>query len=218
LKKQKKVDGCSESKVVNLHKGPDSIKTRMCVATRENKSVNDLVRIVLSPENMLVPDLKMNLPGRGAWVSARWTVVEQAVKKGVFGRAFSTSVTGGEALPGLIARLLRQNAISRVGLAKKAGVLVSGAAKVERQISKHQTAVLLHAVEAAEDGIRKIENRLKSAYGEEADKVPVINFFTTEELSLALGLENVIHAGIACKRNGANLVSAVTRLEQYDDR
>ncbi len=190
----------------------------MCVATRENKPVEDLIRIVLSPENVLVPDLKSNLPGRGAWVSARRMVVEQAVSKGVFGRAFSTSVAGGEALSEQIARLLRQNAISRVSLAKKAGVLVSGAAKVEHQISKHQTAVLLHAVEAAEDGIRKIENRLKSAYGEEADKVPVINFFTTEELSLALGLENVIHAAIACKRNGANLVSAVKKLEHYDSK
>jgi hypothetical protein len=48
--------------------------------------------------------------------------------------------------------------------------------------------------------------------------VQTINFFTTVELSLALGLENVIHAAIACKRNGANLVSAVKRLEHYDEK
>jgi len=143
--------------------------------------------------------------------------VEQAVAKGVFARAFKTSVTGGEALPDMIARLLRQNAVSRLSLAKKSGVLVSGAAKVERQIGKHQTVVLIHAIDGAADGKRKIDGCLKSVYGEEANEVPIINFFTTEELSLALGLENVIHAAIACRRNGATLVSAVTRLEQYND-
>lgn len=190
----------------------------MCVVTREIKPVDDLVRIVLSPENVLVPDLKANLPGRGAWVSARRVAVEQAVTKGVFARAFGTSYKGGEVLAGLIEQLLRKSAVSTVSLCKKAGVLVSGAAKVERQICKHQTTVLLQACDGAADGKRKIEGRLKSVYGEEAKHVPVINFFTTEELSLALGLENVIHAAIACKRSGANLVSAVKRLEHYDEK
>ncbi len=189
----------------------------MCALTRNSKPVDELIRIVLSPENVLVPDLKSNLPGRGAWVCAKRSVVEQAVAKGVFARAFKTSVKDGEALPGLIAKLLRQNAVSRLSLAKKSGVLVSGAAKVERQIAKHQTVVLIHAHDGAADGKRKIDGFLKSVYGEEVNEVPIINFFTTEELSLALGLENVIHAAIACQRNGANLVSAVKRLEQYDD-
>ena len=63
-----------------------------------------------------------------------------------------------------------------------------------------------------------VKDCLKSVYGEEAKIVPIVNFFTTEQLSLALGLENVIHAAIACKRNGANLVSAVKKLEQYDEK
>jgi len=201
-----------------LPKGLNSAKTRMCVATRTCQPVDDLIRIVLSPENVLVPDLKSNLPGRGAWVSARRAMVEQAVKKGVFARAFHTTVKNGEDLPELIAQLLRQNAISRLSLAKKAGVLVSGAAKVERQITKHKTTVLIHAKDGAADGKRKIDGCLKSKYGEEANRVPIINFFTTEELSLALGLENVIHAAIADKRIGANLVSAVKKLEDYDDK
>jgi len=190
----------------------------MCVATRQVKPVDGLIRIVLSPENVLVPDLKNNLPGRGAWVSANRAVVEKAVTKGVFTRAFGTSVKGGEELAGLIARQLRKNAVSTVSICKKAGVLVSGAAKVERQIGKHQTTVLLHACDGAADGRRKIKDCLKSVYGEEAGKVPIVNFFTTVELSLALGLENVIHAAIACKHNGANLVSAVKRLEHYDEK
>lgn len=189
----------------------------MCVVTHECKPVDDLIRIVLSPEKVLVPDLKANLPGRGAWVSAKRAIVEQAVTKGVFARAFKTSVSGGEELPGLIARLLRKNAISRVSLAKKAGVLVSGATKVERQIAKHKTAILLHAVDGADDGKRKLDGSLKSVFGEEANKVAIINFFTTEELSLALGLENVIHAAIACRRSGVNLVSAIKKLKHYDD-
>jgi len=73
-----------------------------------------IIRIVLSPQNVLVPDLKATLPGRGAWVSAKRTAVEQAVTKGLFARAFKTPVGGGGALPGLIGQLLRKNAISKV--------------------------------------------------------------------------------------------------------
>ncbi len=207
-----------QNKAENLPKGLNSVKTRMCVATREVKPVDDLIRIVLSPENVLVPDLKNNLPGRGAWISASRTVVEKAVAKGVFARAFGGSVKGGEELAELIAQLMRKNAISKVSMCKKAGVLVSGAAKVERQIGKHQTTVVLHGCDGAADGKRKIKDCLRSVYGEDADMVPIINFFTTVELSLALGLENVIHAAIACKRNGANLVSVVKQLEQYDEK
>ncbi len=206
-----------KSDVENLPKGKDSAKTRMCVATRKSKPVEDLIRIVLSPENVLVPDFKSKLPGRGAWVCSKRKVVEQAVAKGAFKRAFKTSIADGGNLTELIAKLLKQDAISRVSLAKKAGVLVSGAAKVERQIAKRKVAVLIQAQDGAADGKRKIEGSLKSQYGEAAKTIPIVSFFTTEELSLALGLENVIHAAVTCERFGKNLVSAVARLKQYED-
>jgi predicted RNA-binding protein YlxR (DUF448 family) len=41
----------------------------------------------------LVPDLRLNLPGRGCWVKAERSVVELAVKRKLFGRALKTEVT-----------------------------------------------------------------------------------------------------------------------------
>ena len=204
------------SETADLPKGKRDAKTRMCVVTREDRPLDELIRIALSPENKLVPDLKSRLPGRGAWVCANRKIVEQAVAKGAFARSFKTAIVDADELPQLISTLLRRDAIARISLAKKAGGLVSGAAKVERQLAGRETTVLLHAHDGAADGKRKLAGSLLSAFGEEAEKVKILTIFTTEELSLALGLENVIHAAIAGKRNGAGLISAVNRLEQYD--
>lgn len=204
------------SETADLPRGKEDAKTRMCVVTRENRPLDELIRIALSPDNKLVPDLKSRLPGRGAWVCANRKTVEQAVAKGAFARSFKATIVDAAELPDLISTLLRRDAIARISLAKKAGGLVSGAAKVERQLASRKTTVLLHANDGAADGKRKLAGSLLSAYGEEADKVRIVSIFTTEELSLALGLENVIHAAIAGKRNGVSLVSAVNRLEQYD--
>ncbi len=52
-----------------------------------------LIRFVASPDGVVVADLKGRLPGRGAWVTARRDVVEQAIAKRLFARALKRDVT-----------------------------------------------------------------------------------------------------------------------------
>ena len=45
-------------------------RARHCVVTRTVKPVDELIRFVVGPDGILVPDAKGKLPGRGVWITA----------------------------------------------------------------------------------------------------------------------------------------------------
>lgn len=161
--------------------------------TRQAKPVGALLRFVRGPGDALIFDVKNRLPGRGVWVSATRSDVGHALKKGLFKRAFKAEL---EIAPDLLATVegqLRATALGRFGLARKAGQIIPGFASVEAALRKGGVAALIHASDCAEDGRRKLQN---IAHGLDLDKQPAetVRIFTANELSLALGRANVIHA------------------------
>ncbi len=46
-----------------------------------------MIRFVIGPGRVLVPDLSASLPGRGMWLSARADVLERARARGIFAKA-----------------------------------------------------------------------------------------------------------------------------------
>ena len=63
---------------------------RTCVACRQRASRTDLLRVVLS-ENQLIVDDRAVHPGRGAWVHPSIKCFEQAVTRSAFARALRVS-------------------------------------------------------------------------------------------------------------------------------
>ena len=163
-----------------------------------------LIRLVLGPEGTLVPDLAEKLPGRGVWVTADGELLEAAEKnKGLIKGASRSLKTGvkprsdsEEPLSAQIAGLLRKRLLDRLGLIKKAGELVTGFDKIGAALGKGvEPALLIEADDAGPDGRRKLQNRLP-------DGLQVAGFLSREELSEALGLENVVHC-LVLKGGGA---------------
>src|SRR5690606_18790650 len=107
---------------------------RTCIVTRRTGEPDGLLRFVVGPDMTVVPDLKRRLPGRGCWVSAERSYVDQAAKKNLFARAFKAQVTPPDDLGGMVDRLMAQSALGSLGLARKAGQVALGAAKVESAI------------------------------------------------------------------------------------
>lgn len=68
---------------------PETGPLRRCLITRERLPKERMIRFVLSPEQVVVPDLTARLPGRGIWLSARGDVVETARVHGSLTRAFA---------------------------------------------------------------------------------------------------------------------------------
>jgi uncharacterized protein len=185
---------------------------RTCIVTREANSPAGLIRFVLGPDNQVVPDLRNKLPGRGAWVTARSDIVEEAAKRRLFARAFKAEAKVPETLVQDIERLLRDDLRQGLALANKAGSVITGFHKVESTITDKPIVALIHAAEAAEDGRRKLANQLRKRFGEAISTFPVIQELSNDELDLALGRSNVIHAALVA---GAGSDGFLNRWHRY---
>jgi uncharacterized protein len=163
---------------------------RHCIVTRVVKDEADLIRFVRSPDGVATPDLQRKLPGRGCWVSVSQAAVAEAVKRNGFSRGFGEATQAPADLPEMVGTLLKREALSSVALARKAGAAVCGFMKVEDRLRKGNVRVLIHAREAAADGIGKLD-RLSGP------ETTVLRHFAGADLDVAFGRTNVVHAAIS---------------------
>lgn len=170
-------------------------RTRSCIVTREVLPDTELVRFAVGPEGEVVPDLAAKLPGRGMWVRADRDTVKAAAAKGAFARAAKAAVKTDAGLADRVAKGLLGRIKSGLGLAARAGDLVTGFEKVRDALRAGEAGLLVEAADGAADGRDKV---FALAHGL-ARPVAVLGALTGEELSLALGRPNVIHAAV---RNG----------------
>ena len=187
---------------------------RLCVATREVRPVGELIRFVAGPDDAIVPDLRRRLPGRGVWVTATRQAVTQAAAKRAFARALKRPVTAPASLASDVELLLARAARDGFSLANKAGCVVTGFDKVAAAIPRGGVAAVLHATDAAADGVRKLGQALRRRFGPAADEM-AFRLFTSDEMSLALGREHVIHALLDEGAAGRACVARLRALERY---
>jgi predicted RNA-binding protein YlxR (DUF448 family) len=188
--------------------------SRTCIVSREVMPIADLIRFVLAPDGSVVPDLKRDLPGRGVWVEGKRAVVEKAVAKRLFARGLRAQVTVDPGLPALIDRLMSDQALGTFGLARKAGLVVTGFAKVEAAVARERLVCVVHAAEAGVDGINKLTAALKRRFGGEGG-CPVVRIFAGPQLDLALGRSNVIHAALLHGRAAEIFLERASALGRY---
>jgi uncharacterized protein len=189
----------------DLDNGPRTDRSatmRMCAVTRAVRPIDELIRFVVAPSGEVIPDLKRKLPGRGLWVSASHRAVAEAIKRHQFSKGFKRDVRVGPSLVGDTEQLLVRSAIDALAMAAKAGQVVSGFGKVEDALRQRQAQILvqalIHAADGAADGIRKLDALVRQNTGinDESREIPVVTALTSEQLDLALGRSNVIHAAL----------------------
>ena len=198
---------------IELDRGPHAREgERLCVATRTVRPVADLIRFVVGPDGEAVPDIKRKLPGRGIWVTATQEALSAAVRRKAFARGFKREVR----LPGdLVARTERQlerAALDALAVAGKAGLVALGFVRAETALERGEAIALLHAAEAAADGIRKLDGALRRRPG---GPLPVIGFLTSAQLDLALNRPNVIHAALLAGPGSETFLARCRRLERF---
>jgi len=189
----------------DLDNGPRTDRSatmRMCAVTRQVQPIDELIRFVVSPSGEVIPDLKRKLPGRGLWVSASHQTVAEAVRRHQFSKGFKRDVRVAPTLPADTEALLVRGAIEALAMAAKAGQVISGFSKVEAALAQRQAQnsvkALIHASDGAADGIRKLDAVVRQNAGnsDESREFPVVTALTSEQLDLALGRSNVIHAAL----------------------
>ena len=196
---------------------PGAEPLRRCAVSRVQRSKDDLIRFVLGPDGVVVPDLKEKLPGRGVWLTATHETVAQAVKRKAFGRALKAEAKAPDGLADQVSRLLADAALQALGIANKASEVVFGHMKVEEALSKRdgkgRAIALIHAADAAEDGCRKLDGKARAA--SQGRGFPTVRAFTGDELSLASGRPNVIHAALIPGGAARKFLAAASRVERY---
>lgn len=191
-----------------------SPRERRCVVTGAVKPEGELLRVALSPEGEVVPDLAAKLPGRGGWVSADRASVETAVRKGLFARAFERKVNAPDDLADRFEALLEARALSLLGLARRAGSLAVGydAARLALK-SGSRPALRIEASDAAPDGRAKLDRLAEAVH----PGLPVLGCFCADALGAALGRDRMVHGVLAQGAEARSLEAVARKLAGFRD-
>src|SRR5471032_2852495 len=202
----------------DLDRGATSVAhgtMRTCALTRDLEPVTEMIRFVVGPAGEAVPDIKRKLPGRGIWITATRSAIEEAIKRNVFARGFKRDVRVAKDLAVQSERLLESAALDALAMAGKAGCVVGGFAKVEATLDRDNVVALIHASDAAADGKRKLDGALQRNGREKPREIAVIDAFAGSQLDLALNRPNVVHAALLAGPGAETFLARVLRLERF---
>jgi uncharacterized protein len=182
---------------------------RMCIVTRVVKPEDELIRFALAPDGSVVPDLKRKLPGRGVWVSLDRKTLGDAIKRNMFSKGFGAEAKAGPELADMVGGLLRKETLAALSLTRKAGLGLSGFMKVEEALTKGNVRMIFHASDGSVDGRQKLDRKC-------AANVIIFDLFCADELNLAFGGTNVIHAAVANGGLAEKLLDYARKIAQYE--
>ncbi len=168
-----------------------------------------MIRFVLGPERVLVPDLAAKLPGRGIWLSARRDVIERARAQGTLTKGFARAARGPVAVPPDLTSVLQAALVRRIsellGLARRAGQAVAGWEKA-RDWLRSGRAVLV--VQASDGSVEERSRFLSGA----APHTQVLAPLPASMLGRVFGRERVVHVAVAPGRLAETLLVEAGRL------
>ena len=141
--------------------------------------------------------------------------VEQATVRNVFARSLKRAVRAGKDLPAQVETLLEKRVSEALALANKAGLVVPGFAQVESGLENLDFAGLLHGADGAPQGREKLDRKLKAIAKVRQIEPVILEAVTIDQMSLALGRPNVVHALLISGGATSRLLDEVKRLERY---
>ncbi len=166
---------------------------RRCLATATRQEKAALVRFVVGPDGVLVPDVGGRLPGRGLWLSADAGALQRASRKGLFARALKMPVTLPEDLAAEVERQLLRRCLDLISFARRSGAAVCGFDRTKAWLASGKAGIVCTARDAgAGSSTPPVVPGTDTAL--QAGRVDVL---TADELGAVFGRPRVAHAAIA---------------------
>jgi len=200
---------------------PQGASERRCVLSGSSGARDELVRLALSPDGLVLPDALARAPGRGAWIGVSRAELDRAVAngklKGALSRAFKTGqLTIPEDLGQLTEDALKRAFLQRLGLELRAGRLILGSDRIAEQARAGRVVALYHAADAGEDGSRKLDQAFRVGNDCEGSGLTGIRLpLDRAALSVALGRDNVVHLALADKASAERTALPLRRLLNF---
>ncbi|MBT1071035.1 DUF448 domain-containing protein [Pelotalea chapellei] len=182
---------------------------RSCLGCRTVHDKEQLIRFVLSPQGEVVPDIDGRLPGRGSYTCIKAECLATAAKLRTFNRSFKQEVN---LLPpadmvALVGRLMRNRILGFLGLANRAGKVISGGSLVSDAIrGKIKPGIVLVASDVSENIGEKIVV-LARVHG-----IPCECLLTKDEFGAILG--KAPRSAIAVKPGGF-VIQLANEIKRY---
>jgi len=194
---------------------------RRCILTGRNGARDELIRLAISPDGIVLPDVQARAPGRGAWIGVSRAELEAALSKGKLKGALARAFKGSplsipEDLGARIEAALLRVLTDRLGLEMRTGFLLLGSERIAEKARSGKVAWLGHASDTSEDGARKLDQAWR--VGEDAEgsgkhgmRLPL----DRAALSVALGRDNVVHIALTDAAAAQRIDTLVRRLAHF---
>jgi predicted RNA-binding protein YlxR (DUF448 family) len=185
---------------------------RKCIATGESEERDGLIRFVTDPFGQLTPDFAEKLPGKGMWVCSCYNMISFALQKELFSKSVRKKVLIPEKLICTIEKGLVDRTISSLGLARRAGRIIAGYAKVENALRQGKVLMRIEAKDGAVDGREKL-NRIRP-------KVTILDSLSSKELAKAFDRGHIVHLAVSVNNHSdkgleERLIRDFGRLERF---
>lgn len=158
---------------------------RRCLLSRSHDIAEHMLRFVVGPGDMVVPDLARRLPGRGMWLCADRASLEDKRLPQFFARAAKRRVHLPQGLLNLVEEGLAKRLQSGISLGRRAGEAVCGFQKCREHIVSGKVGVVICAAGASRDELA----RLVSGHRD----LPVV-WVPEKVLASAFGREKAVYA------------------------
>jgi hypothetical protein len=159
---------------------------RSCLVSGATLSKDDLIRFVVGPDHIIVPDIAHKLGGRGLWVTADREILLTAIHKNLFSKAAKEKVTAGDDLLDLVITLLRRRCLELLGLARRSGTMFLGETQVDTAIRAGKVKLLL----VADDAKQVLDNRAN---------IMESRLFSRHELGACFGYDQIVYVGLGAQ-------------------
>ena len=138
----------------------EEIHLRRCIISNESLPKSKLLRLVLSPENILTPDVTEKLPGRSIWLNPNPDILaladKQLIKKAQ--KIYQTKVDMALPLAPFVTQALQRQIMQLLSLMRRAGQVLQGKDKItiwlKNAKNTHKKAFLLamRPISSLQDG------------------------------------------------------------------
>lgn len=180
---------------------------RKCIVTGETQPPASLLRFVLTPDKVLVPDFDKKLAGRGLYVCVSQKLLKKAIEKQLFTKSARTPLKMPKDLMDQVQHLLYLKGLNWLNLARKAGALIAGFEKVKANLLKHKVAFLIEATDASEGESQKLRVA--------AEDREVFKVYGSEDLSTALKTENTVYIAVLKSDIASKVYENIKRYQTF---
>jgi len=128
-----------------VEKGPQ----RTCIACRQAKAQDQLVRYVVAPDGALMVDYRHRLPGRGAYTCISFDCLQVAVGKKQFQRSFRgrCQPVDFNTLADQLKSAVEQKIVNLLGMGRKSGQVKSGTNAIIQALRNNDDLALVVVTE-----------------------------------------------------------------------